>query len=149
MSKQLVKIIKGIPCLWCEEDKTYYPIMKKDEQTGLMYKLDPQTYTYLPCLTIDEDTRDVGIWGRRREKYLKEHKPTLYMEMFDNHTLTDYLIELNQQAEMMYDMITAEAEKELGVTEELKAQDQMEWVRRANQAQMIADEQVRTSLIYA
>ena len=149
MSEQLIKTIKGIPCLWCEEDKTYYPIMKKDEQTGLTYRLDPQTYIYLPNLTVDEDVRDIGTWGRKREKYLRENKSTLHMEMFDNHTLTDYLIELNQQAEMMYDMITEKAEKELGVTEKLKAQDQMEWVRRANQARMIANEQVMKDLIYA
>ena len=149
MSEQLIKVIDGIPHLLNKEENKYYPILIKDEKTGLTYRLDPQTYVYLPNLTVDEDTRDVGIWGRKREKYLRENKPTLHMEMFDNHTLTDHLIEINQQAEMMYDMITEKAEKELGVTEELKAQDQMEWVRRANQARLIADEQVRTSLIYA
>ena len=149
MREDLIKVIKGIPYLLNKEDNKFYPIVIIDKQTGLTCKLDPQTFLYFPCLTIDEDVRDIGTWGRKREKYLKENKPTLYMEMFDSHTLTDYLIELNQQAEVMWDMITEKAEKELGVTEELKAQDQMEWVRRANQARMIADEQVRTDLIYA
>ena len=60
------KMINGIPHLWDEETRTYYPTVKEDKQTGLTYTLDPETFVYLPNLTVTQDGRDIGIWGMRR-----------------------------------------------------------------------------------
>ena len=95
------KMINGIPHLWDEETRTYFPTVKVDKETGLTYTLDPETFVYLPNLTVTQDEREIGIWGERRRRYLYKAKPTLYMQMQDNHSLTDHLIEINEAAEAM------------------------------------------------
>ena len=141
------KVINGIPHLWDEETRTYYPTVKEDKQTGLTYTLDPETFVYLPNLTVTQDERDIGIWGMRRKRYLQNNKEWLYLEMFDNHTLTDHLIAVNEAAENMMDALTEAMMEQEGVTEQLKATDQMEWVRRANSIQNRAEEIVYSNLI--
>ena len=142
------KVINGIPHLWDEETRTYYPTVKEDKQTGLTYTLDPETFVYLPNLTVTQDERDIGIWGMRRKRYLQNNKEWLYLEMFDNHTLTDHLIAVNEAAENMMDALTEAMMEQEGVTEQLKADDWMEWVRRANSIQSRAEEIVYSDLIY-
>ena len=142
------KTINGITYLWDEETRTYYPTATEDKQTGLTYSLDPETFVYLPNLTVTQDERDIGIWGMRRKRYLQKNKEWLYLEMFDNHTLTDHLIAVNEAAENMMDALTEAMMEQEGVTEQLKATDQMEWVRRANSIQSRAEEIVYNDLIY-
>ena len=141
------KVINGIPHLWDEETRTYYPTVKEDKETGLTYTLDPETFTYLPNLTVTVDERDIGIWGYRRKKFLQEHKEPVYLEMFDSHTLTDHLIEINAAAETMMDTLREKMMEQEGVNEKLKAEDWMEWVRRTNSIENRAEEIVLNSLI--
>ena len=122
--------------------------MKEDKETGLTYTLDPETFVYLPNLTVTTDERDIGIWGMRRKRYLQKNKEWLYLEMFDNHTLTDHLVEVNEAAENMMDDLTEKMMEKEGVNEKLKADNWMEWVRRANSIQNRAEEIVYNELIY-
>ena len=142
----------GIPYLLNEETMTYYPTIKQDKETGLTYTLDPQTFVYLPNLTAGENEEDeviIGRWGLKRKKYLMEHRNWIYLEMADNHTLTAHLTEIDKEADSLMETLTEEMMKKEGVTEKLKADDQMEWVRRANSIQNRAEEIVLNQLIYA
>ena len=117
-----------------------------DESTGLWYELHGNYY--LPCVTVPE-RKPVGIWGRRYRKYLKEHRNTTYTAMMLAGTLDDHVAEIDQQAEDMLDRLIKQMTKQEGITEQLKARDQMEWVRRMNNIRNQAVEVVNNDLIYA
>ena len=117
-----------------------------DESTGLWYELHGNYY--LPCVTMPE-RKPVGIWGRRYRKYLKEHRNTTYTAMMLAGTLDDHVAEIDQQAEDMLDRLIKQMTKQEGITEQLKARDQMEWVRRMNNIRNQAVEVVNNDLIYA
>ena len=82
-------------------------------------------------------------------KDLMEHRNWIYLEMADNHTLTAHLTEIDKEADSLMEILTEEMMKKEGVNEKLKADDQMEWVRRANSILSRAEEIVLTKLIYA
>ena len=106
-------------------------------------------YLY-PNLAIDpEDQVDVGKYGQMRRRYLKEHRPGLYGALWIEGKLTPHLLEINEQALDMMESLTKQMAKSEGVTEQLKAEDQMEWVRRMNSIHSRALEIVNTELIYA
>ncbi len=117
-----------------------------DESNGLWYELHGDYY--LPCVTMPE-RKPVGIWGRRYRKYLKEHRNTTYTAMMLAGTLDDHVAEIDQQAEDMLDRLIKQMTKQEGITEQLKARDQMEWVRRMNNIRNQAVEVVNNDLIYA
>ena len=124
-------------------EKTIY-----DENNGLWYKLRGDYY--IPCLAIPaQEERPIGIWGRRHQRYIKAERKTLYTELMTSGRLNSYLADINEQATaQMCLLITQMAERE-GVTEQLKAQDQMLWVQRMNNIQDRAMEIVDHDLIYA
>jgi hypothetical protein len=103
----------------------------------------------LPNLTIDEsEQQPIGKYGRMRKRYLKEHRPALYSSMLLTGRLDQHLAEIDKAcAERMEVLIRQMAEQE-GVTEMLKAVDQMEWVRRMNSIQNRAEEIVLSELVY-
>ena len=104
----------------------------------------------IPDLVMDPQPEgEIGVWGWRRKQYLKEHRKGTYNAMLLNGTLTQHLIDTNEAAMDMLDTIVRQAAKAEGVTEELKKQDQMEWVRRMNSIRDRADEFVRQDLIYS
>ena len=142
------KIKNGIPYLLNEEDMTYYPTVKQDKQTGLTYTLDSETFLYLPNLTVQSDERIIGRWGQKRKKFLKEHREWIYLRMMDEGTLADHLTAIDKEAEEMIEMLTQEWMVKEGVTEQLKATNQMEWVRRLNSIQNRVEEVVLNNLIY-
>ena len=117
-----------------------------DESNGLWYELHGNYY--LPCVTVPE-RKPVGVWGRRYRKYLKEHRNTTYTAMMLAGTLDDHVAEIDQQAEDMLDRLIKQMTKQEGITEQLKARDQMEWVRRMNNIRNLAVEVVNNDLIYA
>lgn len=93
--------------------------------------------------------RPIGIWGRRHLQYIKTERKTLYTKLLTSGRLNTYLDDINEQAtEQMLLLIKQMAERE-GVTEQLKAQDQMLWVQRMNNIRDRAIEIVNHSLIYA
>ncbi len=116
-----------------------------DESNGLWYELHDDYY--LPCLMVPE-SKPIGVWGRRYRNYLKEHRNPLYTAMLLAGTLEDHVSEIDRQAEaMLVRLIEQMAERE-GITEQLKASDQMAWVRATNNIRARAEEIVNHEMIY-
>ena len=118
-----------------------------DEKTGLWYELHGDFY--LPCLTVPpEEKRVIGVWGRRHLQYLRLHRKAMYTELQMNGKLNSYLAVLNDQAEDMFSRLVEQMIVREGITEQLKAQDQMLWVQRMNNIRDRAMEVVNNDLIY-
>ena len=119
-----------------------------DENNGLWYEL--QGDYCIPCLTMsEEEQQPIGIWGQRHLRYLKQHRKTVYAELLTSGKLNSYLANPNEQAEDMFFRLVKELVEKGGVTEQLKAADQMEWVRRMNAIRETATEIVINDLICA
>ena len=119
-----------------------------DEQNGLWYELNGDYY--LPCLTVSpEERRSIGVWGQRHLRYLRQHRKELYTELKITGKLNSYLADLNEQAEAMFYELVKQLTAREGVTEQLKAQNQMLWVQRMNNIRNRAMEVVNNDLIYA
>ena len=118
-----------------------------DENNGLWYEL--QGDYYIPCLTIpEEEQQPIGIWGRRHLRYIREHRKALYTELLLDGKLNGYLADLNEQAEDMFFRLVNELAEKEGITETLKAENQMLWVQRMNAVRETATEIVNNDLIY-
>lgn len=119
-----------------------------DEKNGLWYELCGDYY--LPCLTVPhEKHRPVGIWGQRHLRYIRQHRKALYTDLQITGKLNGYLADLNEQAENMFFELVKQMAVREGVTERLKARDQMLWVQRMNNIRNRAMEVVNNDLIYA
>ena len=117
-----------------------------DERTGLQYELVGDYY--LIAGEDEPEGRPIGIWGQRHLRYIRKHKVGLYAELLTTGKLNDYLADLNEQAEAMFSqLVKLLAEKE-GVTEVLKAENQMLWVQKMNNLRNTAMEFVSNELIY-
>ena len=105
---------------------------------------------FIPNLALpDTGSHQIGKYGRMRRSYLKEHRQILYTNYVVEGTLFEHLAEIDQACnERMGNIVSAMAKQE-GVTESLKAADQMEWVRRMNNIRSCAEEIVLTELVYA
>lgn len=118
-----------------------------DEKNGLWYELHGDYY--LPCLTMpSKEQCPIGIWGQRHLRYLREHRKALYVEMLVSGKLNSYLSDLNDQAEAMFLRLVDHMAAREGITEQLKACDQMLWVQRMNNIRDRAMEMVNNDLIY-
>lgn len=118
-----------------------------NEQNGLWYEL--QGDYYLPCLKLPkEESRHIGIWGQRHLRYLKQHRKVLYSELLISGKLNDYLADLNEQAEELFSRLVKQLAEKEGVTETLKAENQMLWVQKMNNLRNAAMEIVSNELIY-
>ena len=103
----------------------------------------------LPNLMLQEqDDREIGIWGQRRRRYLKEHHRVLYYNLLTSCKLHDHLADINDEATEMYDRLVKQLAEKEGVTEQLKVEDQMLWVQRMNNIRNRATETVNKELIY-
>ena len=103
---------------------------------------------YLPNLYYPEETRPIGCWGMFRKEYLKEHKSGTYTYLLLTARLDSYLVDLNEQAQERFELIEAQIRRAEGVTEELKRQNPMEWVRHCNNIRNRAAEIIKQELIY-
>ena len=114
---------------------------------GINYTL--QGDYYFPDLRLPEQPKvNIGIWGKRHLRYLKNHHPIIYTNLLTSCNLTAYLADIDKQAEdMFFRLVKQFAEKE-GVTEKLKAEDQMLWVKRMNSIRYRATEIINKELIY-
>ena len=101
----------------------------------------------LPDVEVPENP-EVGFWGMQRRKYLLEHRPALYTALFLGEKLDDHLQEIDRSATQMFDQLVDQLKTRNGVTEQLKATDQMKWVRRMNAVRREAAEIVAKELIY-
>ena len=118
-----------------------------DERTGLRYELVGDYY--LIAGEDEPEGRPIGIWGQRHLRYIRKHKVSLYAELLTTGKLNDYLADLNEQAEAMFSqLVKLLAEKE-GVTEVLKAENQMLWVQKMNNIRHRAEEIICSEIIYA
>ena len=119
-----------------------------DEKTGISYTL--QGDYYIPDFTLppETDNRPIGVWGRRHRDYLKNHRKAVYSIMLMDNTLHSYLADLNEQADNMFSRLVKDIAKAEGITENLKAENQMEWVGRMNNIYNRAMEIVNSELIY-
>ena len=118
-----------------------------DERTGLRYELVGDYY--LIAGEDEPEGRPIGIWGQRHLRYIRKHKVGLYAELLTTGKLNDYLADLNEQAEAMFSRLVKQLSEKEGVTEALKAENQMLWVQRMNSIRNRATEVVNTDLIYA
>ena len=117
-----------------------------DEKNGLWYEL--QEDYYLPCLKLPkEESRHIGIWGKRHLRYLKQHRKVLYSELLISGKLNDYLADINEQVEEMFSRLVKQLAEKEGVTEALKAENQMLWVQKMNNIRSRATEIVNHYII--
>ena len=117
------------------------------EQNGGTYR---QVGDYLlPNITLpEEETVHIGIWGQRHKRYLKQNHRVLYMNLLTSGKLNSYLADIDKQAEDMLFRLVKQMAKREGVTEALKAENQMEWAGRMNNIRNRATELVNAELIY-
>ena len=103
----------------------------------------------IPCLTVlEEEQRFIGVWGQRHKRYLKEHKKVVYITLLTSGRLNSYLADIEEQAQERFERIVDQMKQAQGITEQLKAENQMEWVVRMNNIQTCAREVVNAELIY-
>ena len=103
----------------------------------------------LPNLTIGEvELPPIGKFGRMRKHYLKEHRPVLYSNLFLSGTLFQHLVEIDEACVERVELLIRQMARREGVTEQLKAAEQMEWVRRMNSIRNRAKEVVLSELVY-
>ena len=118
-----------------------------DERTGISYTL--QGDYYLPDLALSaEEQVEVGIWGQRHLRYIKQRRKVLYTNLLTSGKLNGYLVDLDKQAEDMFFRLVNQMAERGGVTEQLKADNQMEWVARMNNIRSRATEIVNHDIIY-
>lgn len=117
------------------------------EQMGGTYS---QVGDYLlPNITVSDGTNEpIGVWGERHARYLKEHRKVLYMNLLTSGKLNSYLAEIDKQAEDMFLRLVKQMAANQGVTEQLKATDQMAWAGKMNAIRNAATEIVNQELIY-
>ena len=124
--------------------------MKKhiyDESNGLWYELTGDYY--IPLLSLPaKQKRPIGKWGRMRWNFLMEHCPFLYNALFFSGRLWTHLVDLNEQAQERLSLIIEQMKAAEGVTEDLKAADQMAWVGAMNSIRNRAEEIILREMIY-
>ena len=119
------------------------------EKTKITYR---QVNGYLiPNIILppDQENITIGKWGMMHKNYLEHNKRGLFMLMVTKCTLWPYLADIDRQANEMYDLLIEQMKKAEGVTEQLKEQDQYEWVQRMSNIQQRAREIVCSELIYS
>lgn len=118
-----------------------------DNKNGLWYEL--RGGYYYPCLTLpDEGEYHIGIWGERHRRYLEQEHKFLYETLLLKGTLYSYLADVDTQAEKMLLKLIVEMVRREGISEQLKADDQMAWVGAMNNIRARAEEVVNAELIY-
>ena len=118
-----------------------------DERTGLRYELVGDYY--LIAREDEPEGRPVGIWRQRHLRYIRRYKRHLYSGLLIRGKLNDYLADINEQAEKMFSRLVKQLAEKEGVTEALKAENQMLWVQKMNSIRNAAMEVVSSELIYA
>ena len=114
---------------------------------GLWFELQDDYYT--PCLTLPaEENKPIGIWGQRHLRYLKLYHRVRYYILLTSGKLNSYLADIDRQAEEMFPRLVKELAEKEGVTEAIKAENQMLWVQKMNDIRNAAMEIVSSELIY-
>lgn len=120
---------------------------KYDENNGLWYEL--QGDYSLPCLKLSEEKHQpIGIWGQRHHEYLRRNKRITLSSLQISGKLNGYLADIDRQAEEMFERLVKQMAAAEGITEQLKAADQMAWVGKMNSIRNLANEIVNNELIF-
>ena len=120
-----------------------------DERTGLKYELVGDYYLIAGDDEPEQEQEPIGIWGQRHLRYLKEHRRVRYANLLTSGELNAYLADIDRQAEELFLRLAKQMADAEGITEKLKASDQMEWVGRMNSIRNRAMEIVNAELIFA
>ena len=119
-----------------------------DDKNGLWYEL--QGDYYIPCLILPaEKEQPIGLWGQRHLRYLKEYRRNTYTTLLISGKLNTYLADIDKQAQERMERLTAQMKRAQGITEQLKAENALEWVQRINNIQACAKEIVEKEIIFA
>lgn len=118
-----------------------------DNSNGLWYELHGDYY--LPGLVIpEEEVHTIGIWGRRHQQYLTEHRPIIYSDLVLSGKLYSYLADIDTQARNKLDLLVTQMAEKEGINEHLKERDQLAWVRAMNSIRNRAEEIINNNLIF-
>ena len=117
-----------------------------DEKNGLWYEL--QGDYYIPCLKLPEEKQQpIGVWGQRHLRYIKQNRKVLYLNLLTSGNLNRYLSDLDKQAEEMFSPLVKQMAEREGVTEQLKAVNQIEWIAQMNSIRQRATEIINHDII--
>ncbi|MDD4495022.1 MAG: TnpV protein [Eubacteriales bacterium] len=120
-----------------------------DEKTGIPYTLIDDYYLPWGDLPDDNlDDRPIGIWGKRRLRFIKQHKEVFHTLLLTSGKLNDYLTDIDRQAEEIFSRLVKQLAERQGITEQLKASDQMAWVGKMNNIRNSVMEIINHNLIY-
>ena len=118
-----------------------------DNSNGLWYELHGDYY--LPCLVIpEEEVHTIGIWGRRHQQYLTEHRPIIYSDLVLSGKRYSYLADIDTQARNKLDLLVIQLAEKEGINDQLKEQNQLAWVRAMNSIRNRAEEIINNNLIF-
>ena len=119
-----------------------------DDKNDLWYEL--QGDYYIPCLILPaEKEQPIGLWGQRHLQYLKEYRRITYLNLLTSGRLNAYLADIDKQTEEMFFRLVEQMKRAQGITEQLKAENALEWVQRMNNIRACAREIVEREIIYA
>ena len=127
---------------------TELPATVYDEANGLTYDLVGDYY-FPRLIAPEEPEGDIGRYGRMRKRFLKEHRKGDFAEFLMNGNLKQHLMDLDREAKEQIELITAQLARAEGVTEDLKARDQLGWIRAMNSCRARAEEQVLREIVLA
>ena len=119
-----------------------------NEQNGLWYELRGNYYIPSLDLPAEKEERSIGVWGQRHLRYIREHKKALYTSLLTNGKLQSYLADVEEQAQELFDRLMKQRTEREGITETLKADNQMEWVQRMNALRSAVIETVNAEVIF-
>ena len=119
-----------------------------DERTGLKYELVGDYYLIAGDDEPDEEQKPIGIWGQRHLRYLKNHRKVLYINLLTSGKLNTYLADIDRQSEEMFEQLVNQMAAAEGITEQLKADNQMAWVGKMNNIRNQVIEAINTEIIY-
>lgn len=119
-----------------------------NEQNGLWYELRGDYY--MPCLKLpaEKEERHIGVWGQRHLRYIREHKKALYTSLLTSGKLQSHLADVEEQAQELFGRLMKRRAERGGITETLKADNQMEWVGRINALRSAVIETVNAEVIF-
>ena len=119
-----------------------------NEQNGLWYKL--QGDYYIPCLELptEKEERHIGVWGQRHLRYIQEYKKVFYINLLTSGKLQSHLADIEEQAQELFDRLMKQRAEREGITEKLKADNQMEWVGRMNNLRSAVTETVNAEVVF-
>ena len=119
-----------------------------DDKNGLWYEL--QGDYYIPCLILPaEKEQPIGLWGQRHSRYLKEHRRNTYTTLLTSGRLNTYLADIDKQAQERMERLTEQMKRAQGITEQLKAENALEWTQKVNNIRACAKEIVEKEIILA